>query len=278
MRPPYNRCSPNIPADGAQGSEPRVRLRRMLVIVSVCISVTLAGSPVFAEDAHESVEIPREFTDRLRQQTMDQPADFDDPPGTSVEGDYRFPDFVRVIEFGDYAYRAPSDFDSNVKKVNDQVIYEKWQISNRTTFMAFNGSLEEAKVRVQALSSIGTVLWEYDIGVLPGHTAQLLRHVLDSKSAPKPNLFIVSSNRPVIVTAHTIEEQHNHYTQGDEYVEKMLAIADYARASQTSIPVRDVDCRYPEGYEWLCAAYDMLTDWDSWIVAPGQSAGTIINP
>jgi hypothetical protein len=237
----------------------------------------LLATPVYAQDP---LDVLQAFIDRssvLERHEIENPADFDDPPDRHVDVDSRLPDFVRVIEFGDYAYRAPSDYGSDPNSYDHFVTYEKWLVSNRTTFMAFNGSLEDAKVRVQGLSSIGTIFWEYDIGVPPGHTTQILRYVLDSKSDPKPSLFVISSNRPLIVTAHTIEGQSNYYASGDKGFD-YLAVSEFARASQTSLPVKDIDCRVPEGFEWLCAVSVKQTDWSAWIVAPGQSPGTIINP
>ncbi len=168
------------------------------------------------------------------------------------------PSHVQVVQFADYAYREP---DGGYTTFGGQGKY-----ANRTTFLAFNGSNVEAKVRFQAFFSNGDLAWEYDMKILPMGGSQLLRYTLDKESKVKPDVFVVSSETPVILTVHTIESQMHEraFTTDGEWTHARAT----RRASQTHIPVKEIDCGDPTGYESLCAAPTQYVPWNVWIDAP----------
>jgi hypothetical protein len=171
------------------------------------------------------------------------------------------PSHVQVVQFADYAYREPAD------------VYDEYgghyEFADRTTFLAFNGSLVEAKVRVQAFFSNGDLAWEYDQKIPSMGASQILRYTLDQESKQKPGIFVVSSETEVILTVHTIESQLKHQflsPSSDSGAEPRAYGAQ--RAAQTHVPVKGIDCSKPAGYELLCAAPTKNEPWSFWIPAP----------
>lgn len=183
------------------------------------------------------------------------------------------PQFLRLIQFNNYVFHAPTG--ESTFRHDDQddsstyaAIYRWW--IERTRFLGLNGSASDAKVRVQGLLSNGTIAWEYDLGIAPGNTAQLLRFDLNRDTTPRVDAFIIASNKPIFVTAHTIQSLRKTAFAFNVDIATGSTSSDGAsvRESQTHIPVSNVDCATAVGLEWVCAAPTSLSTWETWLPTP----------
>lgn len=166
------------------------------------------------------------------------------------------PRYIRVFHFRDYRSWPP--YKSESYSSSEPLRLGGLENDNRTFFFVTNGANESAKIRFQAFRSNGQLMHESDMTLNPGYSTSALKFTLDSETANAPELFIITSNKPVLAYGWAARDY--------DYSRTNLEDDDYSSAARglamTELTPREIDCLTERaGHGWLCTRATSQNAW-----------------
>jgi len=133
---------------------------------------------------------------------------------------------------------------------------------SRTYIRAYNGSLKDAKVRVQALFG-GVIIQEYDVQIPAGFTRTIVPHNLQGlftgQDKPLPNTLVFASDVKVIFDGHMRTQELA--TEIDDTTVSKLALVE----TRANLTIEQQDCTDLTDNAHACLSPVVNTDWDTLI-------------
>lgn len=163
------------------------------------------------------------------------------------------PRYIRAFHLRDYRDWVKEESDW----VRDDGASHMFDRDTRTYFFATNPSHETAKVRFQAFRSTGQMVHESEISLPPGYSDTALKFSLNPETQSRPELFVMTSNKPVLAFGWTIRDEY--YSQYNVNTDMSSA---HAGIAMTELTPREIDCQTDFADNgWLCMQATSRTPW-----------------